>query len=311
MSTELETPMERITWRDGHTLTSRDMNDAERSLYRLRRLHNLYLHGVASGNWGIVAGFSVALLSSGDALAVHEGYALDADGRELILGENVIVPVPAHASGWWVIVIRYQETRAYCRSARRIGCEDSPLGPRWEFPAFVWLDPDELRLGRDVPLAAMQLLDGIVQPPLVQAVRRIAQPISRYKLRSGITLPFETVWTEQVTVGPGWFESKVDTTAAGFVSNPAYFANLRRSGQDFAVPFDSAIFLADVAPQGFRIRVLTGLEHLGLPGGATAAKRQGWTVSWLGFEADPEPAPISVKYVHLSGFSVTNVQFWK
>ena len=88
----LEIPLERITWRDGQLLASRDLRDEIRGDDRFRHLHVRYLHR----SWGIVTGFEVTALGP-QTLRVAPGFALDIEGRELLLAEaaNVLGFDPA------------------------------------------------------------------------------------------------------------------------------------------------------------------------------------------------------------------------
>src|SRR5437899_1691032 len=113
MPNELEIPFDRITWRDGQLVTARDMSDDHHRDDRLRRLHLLYLHGAAAGNWGVVLGLVVDG-KAGDALVtVHAGYAVDGLGRELLLANDLRIDVPAPQSGDVVLTISYSEDSGY------------------------------------------------------------------------------------------------------------------------------------------------------------------------------------------------------
>src|SRR6516162_9520492 len=77
---DLATPLSRITWRDGQTLASRDLREDQRYADQLRYLHIRYQHKT----WGVVEGLGV-FSSGGSAVEVVPGYALDIEGRELLL----------------------------------------------------------------------------------------------------------------------------------------------------------------------------------------------------------------------------------
>jgi len=52
---ELQTPFDRVTYREGQLLASRDLHDDFDTAERLRRMHTRFLHYT----WGIALGFSV------------------------------------------------------------------------------------------------------------------------------------------------------------------------------------------------------------------------------------------------------------
>jgi hypothetical protein len=304
MSYELQTPLTRITWRDGQRLTARDLNDAEGRVYRLRRFHHLYMHGAASGNWGIITGYDVAIVASGDSIAVTQGYAIDSSGRDLILSHNVVVPVPP-VTGLLILVIRYQPDKNRCAPPQQGGCEKSPLGPQWEFPAFVWLSGDEFNPNSDIALAAMRVVIGIAQTPVIDTMRRKMRPISSNKIGYGVTTSFETKWNAATGQLAGtWFETTVDTSSWGFVRTPLYFADLVWSHQLVASEASGGAFIVDARPESFTLRLLTGFETAGLPANAQKANDDGWTVSWLGFEPAPTGPASKLTFLHLSGFDL-------
>ncbi|MGI9073244.1 MAG: hypothetical protein ACR2JB_18465 [Bryobacteraceae bacterium] len=309
-----QTSVNRITWRDGQALTSRDMQDTAQFSNRLRWLHNLYMHNAARGNWGIVDGYETALTATMDSFAVNEGFALDAYGRELILPRNVVVPVPANLSGLLVLVIRYQENKTYCQKRPLAGaCERRVLGPRFEFPAFVWLDADEFDPSKDIPLIAANVSAGNVLPPLIQPGRPIARPITNQKFAHDVTTSYETIWRNAIgTNSKFWFEARVSTLAAGFIRTPLYFANVQGpAGKGTGGRENGAVFVDDVTIDGFTVRVLTGFANFGLPASAKEANQQGWVVSWRGLEPLQSPPKSSLVYLHLSGYEITGVKLFQ
>ena len=87
---DLAIPFERIAWRDGQLLASRDLRDDQRYGDRLRHLHIRYQHKT----WGVVEGLEVAAVGT-SGVAVNPGYALDIEGRELLLPVLARVATPA------------------------------------------------------------------------------------------------------------------------------------------------------------------------------------------------------------------------
>ncbi|HEX2094582.1 MAG TPA: hypothetical protein VHG28_19410, partial [Longimicrobiaceae bacterium] len=82
-------PTKRLNYFD-HQFLRVDDFDAEQAYHLgMRRAHNSMLHtpGVA---WGLVLGTG----TGGTPLSVSAGFALDGDGREIVLPADTVVPVP-------------------------------------------------------------------------------------------------------------------------------------------------------------------------------------------------------------------------
>src|SRR5580698_8667996 len=87
---DLASPLQRVTWRDGQTLLSRDLRDDRSYTDRLRHLHIRYQHKT----WGVVEGLNVGAVAGW--AVVTPGYALDKEGRELLLQSLTRVAAPAN-----------------------------------------------------------------------------------------------------------------------------------------------------------------------------------------------------------------------
>jgi hypothetical protein len=303
MIPELEIPFDRVTWRDGQPLTSRDLTDEKTRKDRMRWLHNRYLHDGISGNWGISSGFVATVVAGGSSIGVTAGYAIDRSGRDLLLTENVAVPVPeVTAPKQSYLVARYQDDAAF-RARRRVrpACQGTPLDPRNERPSFAWVDSSDWRNGREVAIAAVLIAPGSTTI-LPTSVRRYVRAQRRLRAASGVTGPAATIWTRP-SEGSVYIETRVQTEAAGFVRRPCYFASLRRGSTDVIAPGVTYIDSADAS--GFVFRVLTGFGWLGFPTGISQATQGGWHVSWFAVEpAAPPPAISSYVYLHLAGYSI-------
>ena len=90
MSEDLAIPLDRVAWRDGQLLASRDLGDDVRRDARLRGLHTRYLHDT----WGIALGFEIKTGAGQTSVIVGPGYAVDAYGRDILSPESVEVPAP-------------------------------------------------------------------------------------------------------------------------------------------------------------------------------------------------------------------------
>ena len=84
--------LERITFFPGQRLHAEDLTDVQTVDRELRWLHNRSLH-----TWGIGLGFVVAGDAGASAVTIEPGYGLDCAGREIILTEPRLRPIPAVA----------------------------------------------------------------------------------------------------------------------------------------------------------------------------------------------------------------------
>ena len=90
---------------DDKRLTSSDLNDLQQTVRELQWIHNSTLH-----DWGVAKGCAVRELPDHRGVVVDPGYALDVEGREVIVTESRRLDVPAQkaSSGpdtqktWWV-----------------------------------------------------------------------------------------------------------------------------------------------------------------------------------------------------------------
>lgn len=293
MFNTLELSFERVTYRDGQLLTSLDLNgDVERDAL-LRWLHTQYLHKT----WGIATGFNAQRVDEGKAVQVGPGFAIDIEGRDLVLTQGVTVPAPTRsASTHYVLTMRYQGRSEYrIRAKEQPTCLKSGTNPRLEEPVFAWEEADRAEFGLWVPLVSAQIVNGRIQSPLGMRVRRHVQPLVRPHIGSGRTEAGRTGWqmwlgTQQLT----GVEVTVDTSAAGFVATPAYFPMLYADlGHMVGLPtVDSASsykttlspsmfnFVTAASATSFTYRVI-GIEVELTP---ELAEQREWYLSWVGLE---------------------------
>jgi hypothetical protein len=216
--------LDRVTYREGQRLTARDLKDDRDRKRRLRRLHLRNLHET----WGIALGFEVQAAGP-SAVAVGPGYALDDDGRELVLSANVAIPVPSVTGPrTFVLAATFLEDCAFPSSAAGAGaCLNAPLHPRRERPGFRWLAPNELEPGPMVPLCHVVVQNKAIQGGVQTRVRRYARRLVRPYIATGATDPdpgpWSDVWRDASLV---LMERVVSTVEAGFTGTPQYFARL-------------------------------------------------------------------------------------
>lgn len=317
MTSDLEIPFDRVTYRDGQLLTALDMNNDRQRDERLRRLHMRYLHQT----WGIALGFEVTQVimlegelkpvdSGGTAVSVGSGYAVDTLGRDVLSPDPPISPTLPEVDGRksFVLTVSYQDDSAFGNRAELESlCLNSDIDLRHERPVFSWKRPVEVRFGPEIPLVQITILDGIIQGELDFRVRRYTQPFVRPHMDWGSTEKRRTgwkVWTgkDNSPLRLGHIRSlevKVDTSDAGFTKTPFYFAILDRrtdkgknSSSNSDVPdvestlfLDGLRFITDASRVSFTYRVFqsdfNNDELLPDPG---SAEQLGWSLFWLGVE---------------------------
>jgi hypothetical protein len=275
-------PIERVTWRDGQLLASRDLRDDANNDARLRHLHIRYLHKT----WGVVEGLNVVFAGSA-AVRVSPGYALDAGGNELLVPVATRVPTPnLTAKTTMYLVISLGKQAATCGPATP---DLSTLCPGVRNPVpldqgqLAWKAVNEVRLGRDVLLARALIANGRLASAIDTSVQRQAATFIQRRMWSDVTQSGQTGWTDGATNPIRELQAVVDTSAAGFIATPAYFARLSGTSQ-FAAGFISS---ASAGSFTFVLRphVVMVYEK---PIDAAMAEDAGWTISWfaVGLEGD-------------------------
>jgi hypothetical protein len=323
MFSDLGVPFDRITYRDGQLLAARDLADDRRDEARRRWLHVRHLHGT----WGIALGLTIHADDSGKAVVLGPGYAVDEMGRDLVLAKGLHLPAPdGGAATRFVLTLRYREDEAFAPTPGLVEvCPGGGLGVRQERPVTAWRAPDDVRFGPEVPLVQITASGGAIQGPLDLRVRRYARPLVRPHLRGGETDRERTgwrVWQTDANQVLG-LEADVDTSDAGFLRTPHYFAVLAgdlgpaADGSPLTVPPAwSALTAVTLGPAGpgfvaraeparfvFRVPTIGGVPFAKAISPLDAESR-GWTVVWLGAEpaGGCEPELDLTKIFSLGGF---------
>jgi hypothetical protein len=291
----LQIPFDRVTYREGQLLASRDLQDDLRADARLRGLHTRYLHET----WGVALGFPVAGFAGSTSVQVGPGYAVDGAARDLLLAETLDIPVPrTQQSADLILVIAYQEDPAF-RAMPGVAavCGSRGLDPRAERPVFAWRTLETLDLGPDVPLARVPVNLGALEASPDLAVRKNASRQIRPHIGFGVA-------PAGVNTTGAIFQIHVDTSDAGFSTAPRYFARLNAPGGIVlgmpAAWLGSISYIDRVAPDGFFFNVPLYPRKIG-----------GATVTWLGVEpvTGCEPLPNLYFLFSLSGFFRTEFGF--
>jgi hypothetical protein len=214
----------------------------------MRWLHNQSLHQP-----GIGSGFAVIGNKGDREVIIEPGYAIDADGREIVLSETVILPIPPVAGDdfggpvFFDLTVSYPNERDLEQSETRAGvCAARGTIRLRETPVFCWVrlgSPPELvatdsaletgvTKGLRLRLARAQILNCQLDRPLSLAQRRNAKPPEQPYVACGST-EGDLVWSIEQTRSLGVrLTATVDTTPAGFRTTPSYSAHLL-GGREF------------------------------------------------------------------------------
>jgi hypothetical protein len=282
---DLAIPLDRVIWRDGQTLLSGDLRDDQDYTDRLRHLHIRYQHKT----WGVVEGLGV--LAVGGGAAVLPGYALDYEGRELLLQSitRVLYPANIAANTTIYLVISWKATPAGCATTPDLAtlCPGMQNPISLESGELSWKTVTQVRPGNDVLLARVLISNSKRESAPDTSVQRRARSMYQPRMWSDVTLAGQTGWSDASDGPLADIEASVDTSDAGFIATPVYFANLAGTFQPasgFITSASSTSFRFVVRPAG-----ATGLEAAPATSlTAAVAESSGWTIAWLAVE----PAPV-------------------
>lgn len=236
--------LERSRFFDGQRLFASDLQAVEAFNREMRWLHNQSLHQPGIGN-----GFAIAGKKGDREVVIQPGYAIDGEGREIVLAEQAIEPVPPVADDgfggpvYFDLTVSYPDERALKASETRDGiCAPRGAIRLREAPVFCWirLGPppdrlpvdaalrDDVQSGMRLRLARAQVLNCQLERPLSLAQRRNAKPAEQPYVACGRARAID--WrlpsgSDPVGVGLS-LVATVDTTAAGFRTPPCYTAHL-------------------------------------------------------------------------------------
>jgi len=268
---ELQIPFDRVTYREGQLLASRDLHDDFDSVQRLRRMHTRFLHDT----WGIALGFSVLGQIFDDSVQVAPGYALDNAAREILLSEDTLLPLPVTNEEVDILLVASCQPDSVYTDLTNVAalCAGSNIDPRNERPAFTWRTPLTLNLGLDVPLAHLTVQKGVLTRLPDLSVRRYVRRMVRPHIAGDVVVASGRDIINGV---------KVDTRAAGFAHTTEYFVRLD-SGfggiADILAQFGAnSAYVESSSPKGFTY-VASELDKF-FPGSLPLP----FLVTWIGVE---------------------------
>jgi len=147
----------------GRILTSKDFEDEQQYHLDQRCRHNQHLHG-----YGIVTGLDVNIsqCESSPTVVISPGYALDAYGREILLTEDVALPIGCRQSPLYVMVTHKEIETDWVPST----AADEKIPSRIEDYVLAELiaDPDDneaVTIARVLSDSSVWSVDQTFQPP--------------------------------------------------------------------------------------------------------------------------------------------------
>jgi hypothetical protein len=291
--------LERVRYFAGELLTADDLATEADYERQMRWLHNRSLHG-----WGIGFGLDV-LGNRGDTqVTVNPGYAVDSDGREIILSAPVRLPIPAVPGGAGGAAAIYYLVANYVADANEPALEQRGAAPCMSAggsvrlsndPAIRWKLPSQLQTGLDVALGEISIKNCVLAAAVSTSPRRYARPRSALAIFAGVLTAEEAQWQPwmQGSAAIG-FTVAVDTSAAGFNTTPLYTAEIigARTLDQPSLVVTEFVSITNAQRDGFTLQVaLPALSASVNPKmvsdpvtGPKLFAQLGWCIGWIGVE---------------------------
>jgi hypothetical protein len=304
--------LERPAFFDGQRLTAADLSAVQSNHRELRWLHNRALH-----NWGIAFGYEVSGKRGERSVSLKPGYALDCEGRDLILSETREEAIPAVTGPkTYYLTASYAEDEDLTPTTRQGLCDTSGAVRRPEEPIIQWKDPNssDYDHGLDIVLASIEVENCQLKADVSSTERRDAVPAQQPYVAAGQTAAGETEWELWETSADAdgntqvvGVKATVSTTSAGFRTTPRYMAHITgprvleviRDNEPVTFVADGYTDIDQATPFSFEIRMAMPQALIGdifmnpnlvLTKEFVDRLKQtgddgfGWTVVWLGVE---------------------------
>jgi hypothetical protein len=303
--------LERIQFFNGQRLFASDLQTLEAFNREMRWLHNQSLHQPGVGSGYAVTG------SVGDRqVIISPGYALDSMGREIILTESNIFPIPPVAdngsggSVFYLLTVSYPgDTDLKTAETRNGICVQQGVVRLREEPVFCWVrlnDNDtnrqpvdanlKLRITRGlfIVLAQIEVFNCKLKQPVSSVQRRNAVPATLPRIACGLQSP--AGWTTPDPeasvpnlgdIGTLMLTATINTSGGNFQATPFYVARVMGSrllpDSEGLSLTDALVNLATVpAPtqQNFTLQIFP------FTAGDVSIQTivNSWQVSWMGIE---------------------------
>jgi hypothetical protein len=253
--------IERLQFFNGQRLFASDLQGLEAFNREMRWLHNQSLHQPGIGN-----GFAVVGKKGDREVTIGAGYAIDALGREIVLNQNQVEPVPPVAGeedgspALYDLTVSYPDDQFLEASETRVGiCNGEGVIRLKEEPIFCWVRlnlnrqpqdeqiKQEILSGLRIILCQAEVLNCKLNADVSIAQRLNARPAKQPYICCGDVTPkwqpFElTVFDSSVISSGGksltqpqlgfpiilpiGIQAKIDTSECGFLTTPCYTARI-------------------------------------------------------------------------------------
>ena len=310
--------VERLSFFNGQQLFASDLQAIDDFNRGMRELHHRTMHQDGVGN-----GLAVSGLRGDREVSVQAGYAIDAQGREIVLLDTQVEPVPPVSGepdgqpAYFDLTVSYPADSDLEEAETRDGvCMPRGAVRLRERPVFCWV-----RLGRDadgqlravnagqaaqiqagmlIVLARAEVLNCQLNADLSITQRRRARPPQQPTIRCATVTATWDAWTvdmeDEPAIGIG-VKTAVDTTAMGFRTTPCYSARISGTrplvitvDHRQLVLLDGPAYIDTPTAAGFGCFV----PVLHIPGGfalpvdvltkALTTLNDQWRVTWLAIE---------------------------
>jgi len=305
---------ERLRFFNGQQLFASDVQAIDDFDRDMRWLHNRSLHQAGVGN-----GFAVSGRRGDREVIVQPGYADDAQGREIVLLDTQVEPVPPVSGepdgqpAYFDLTVSYPSDDDLEEAETREGvCLPRGAVRLRERPVFCWVrlrrDADgqlravdagqaaQIQAGMFIVLARAEVLNCQLNADLSIAQRRQARPPQQPVIRCATVAVTWDVWTVDSETAIG-LKTTVDTSAMTFRTTPCYSARVSgvrpldiTSGHFRVVLLDGPAYIQDPTASGFGCFVpvlkLAGGFGLSVTELEAVITDPGvpWAVTWLAIE---------------------------
>jgi hypothetical protein len=261
--------IERLQFFNGQRLFADDLQGLEAFNREMRWLHNQSLHQP-----GVGSGFAVNGNKGDREVSVGAGYAIDALGREIVLTETQILPIPPVAGDeqgkpiFFDLTVSYPDDSALEEAETRDGvCLPRGVVRLREAPVFCWVElagdnfiPKKPKLRKDVQdnlkirLARIEALNCQLNSRVSIDQRLNARPSGNPYIAGGMekvtnldqNSPLSNLISNLSQVQVRTITERIDTRQAGFLTAPAYTAHIT-GPREFTVSVPAAAPLSVLA----------------------------------------------------------------
>lgn len=269
--------VERLRFFNGQQVFASDVQAIDDFDRGMRWLHNRSLHQAGVGN-----GLAVSGLRGDREVSIQAGYAVDAQGREIVLLDTQVEPVPPVSGepdgqpAYFDLTVSYPSDDDLEEAETREGvCLPRGAVRLRERPVFCWVrlrrDADgqlravdagqaaQVQAGMLIVLARAEVLNCQLNADLSIAQRRQARPPQQPVIRCATVAVTWDVWTldtgtgtetETATAIAIGLKATVDTSAMGFRTTPCYSARI------------SGVRPLDITSDDLRLLLLDGPAYI-------------------------------------------------